>query len=496
MTATLIWLGGGLASAQQRVGVYGGVNQQATGTPPGQNARRLVIGQEVVYNERVATSDVGQTQIAFLDESSLSIGPSSDLTIDQFVYDPRSGTGKLAMTTTRGVLRFVGGKLSKQDNAVTLSTTAAVLAVRGGAFILNQQPNGSMEAIFLYGRGLTITGRAGVSQTLERPGFGVTVAGPGAPPSVPAPVPPGRLALLVNQVDGRPGANGGAAQIPTDATVVNSGVGGTVSGNLYASLQAAAQARPQTPTPYPPDPSTLQTNLQIQNVQAQQSVVVQGAQASGVVIPYTDRQFLLTNQGTSTSIPAISYQLQDGTMSVVVNGGSGSFPLAPGNANFGPQGTTSTAGPLTGSSFLSPDKAVFYAAATSPNYPGAAGLLFGGLPSVTIPTAGIGSYSGTAAGSAFNNGSTRLASGTFTNTYNFGTNSGNFAVNNFDGRNFAGPVQGASGSYSGALAGNNLSGNVNGRFYGPVAADTGGSFAVRSTVGSPYSATAVFGGVR
>src|SRR5206468_3103043 len=206
---------GGSAVAQERVGVNSAVNQQATGTPPGAGARPLVIGQDVVFNERIATAAVGQTQLLFLDESSMSIGPNADLTIDQFVYDPRTGSGKLAMTTTRGLLRFVGGKLSKQDNAVTLSTTAAVLAVRGGAFMLNQQPNGSMEAIFLYGRGLTITGRAGVSQTLERPGFGVTVAGPGAPPSVPAPVPPGRLALLVNQVDGRPGANGGAAQIPT-----------------------------------------------------------------------------------------------------------------------------------------------------------------------------------------------------------------------------------------------------------------------------------------
>src|SRR5437763_5920542 len=155
MTATLIWLGGGLASAQQRVGVYGGVNQQATGTPPGLNARRLVIGQEVVYNERVATNDVGQTQIAFLDESSMSIGPSSDLTIDQFVYDPRSGTGKLAMTATRGLLRFVGGKLSKQDEGVTLHTNSAPLAVRGGALLLNQAPGGALEAELRDGQRLT-----------------------------------------------------------------------------------------------------------------------------------------------------------------------------------------------------------------------------------------------------------------------------------------------------------------------------------------------------
>ena len=86
----------------------------------------------------------------------MTVGPNSDLTIDQFVYDPKSGTGKLAMSATRGVLRYVGGKLSKQDNAVTLRTSTATLAVRGGAFIANIQPNGTTEAIFVFGNGLTV----------------------------------------------------------------------------------------------------------------------------------------------------------------------------------------------------------------------------------------------------------------------------------------------------------------------------------------------------
>src|ERR1044071_3505768 len=135
-----VLLAGGIA-AQERVGVSSAVNQQATGTPPGAAARPVVIGQEVVFNERINTAAVGQTQLLFLDESSMSIGPNSDLTIDQFVYDPRTGSGKLAMTTTRGVLRFVGGKLSKQDDAVTMRTSSATLAVRGGAFLVNQAPD-------------------------------------------------------------------------------------------------------------------------------------------------------------------------------------------------------------------------------------------------------------------------------------------------------------------------------------------------------------------
>jgi len=65
---------------------------------------------------------------------------------------------------------------------VTLRAATATLAVRGGAFIVQIQPGGQLNATFLYGKALTVTGAAGVSQTLTRPGFMITVSGPGAAP--------------------------------------------------------------------------------------------------------------------------------------------------------------------------------------------------------------------------------------------------------------------------------------------------------------------------
>ena len=44
-----------IAIAQQRVGVDSAVNPDATGIAPGASPRRLVLGQEVVLNERIAT---------------------------------------------------------------------------------------------------------------------------------------------------------------------------------------------------------------------------------------------------------------------------------------------------------------------------------------------------------------------------------------------------------------------------------------------------------
>ena len=52
------------AGAQQ-VGVNSAVNPDATGTPPSATTRKLVIGQEVLHNEKIATGPLGQTQILF-----------------------------------------------------------------------------------------------------------------------------------------------------------------------------------------------------------------------------------------------------------------------------------------------------------------------------------------------------------------------------------------------------------------------------------------------
>src|SRR5262249_38556524 len=157
--------------------------------PRGSAPRRLVLGQEVVFNERIATGEGGQTQVLFLDESTMSVGPNSDMVIDEFVYDPRAGTGKLAANLTRGVFCFVGGKLSKQDHAVTMQTPSATIGIRGGLILVNLSPAGQLQVIFGYGAGVTITGANGISQTITRPGFQVTVAGRGATPSEPAPPP-------------------------------------------------------------------------------------------------------------------------------------------------------------------------------------------------------------------------------------------------------------------------------------------------------------------
>jgi hypothetical protein len=129
----------GEAAAPQEIGTTAAVDQEALGTPPNLPTRTLLVGTDVVSHERVQTSEQGRTQLLFLDESSLNVGPSSDLVLDEFVYDPGAGTGQIAINLGQGLLRYVGGKISKSGN-VSVTTANATIGIRGGIFDMIKGP--------------------------------------------------------------------------------------------------------------------------------------------------------------------------------------------------------------------------------------------------------------------------------------------------------------------------------------------------------------------
>ena len=75
----------------------------------------LRIGIDVQANELITTNANDRAHLVFLDGSSLTVGPNAQLTIDKFVFDPNTKTGELAINASKGVLRLVGGKISKNN---------------------------------------------------------------------------------------------------------------------------------------------------------------------------------------------------------------------------------------------------------------------------------------------------------------------------------------------------------------------------------------------
>jgi trimeric autotransporter adhesin len=117
------------------VGVTGAVNPQAVGKAPAGSIEQLAIGANVVRNEKISTFNKGQVQLIFADQSTLTLGENSEIVIDEFVYDPNKQAGNMTATVTTGVLRYVGGKISKKSD-VSFLTPSGVVTVRGGIALI------------------------------------------------------------------------------------------------------------------------------------------------------------------------------------------------------------------------------------------------------------------------------------------------------------------------------------------------------------------------
>lgn len=227
--------------AQQdgEIGVAAAVNPQAQGTPPAAETRTLQVGVQVQANERIVTSAGGQAQMLFLDESAFTVGPNSDVVLDEFVFNPETGTGKIALTAAKGVFRLVGGKISK-PTPVTLKTPTATIGIRGGIALVNVADNGATQATFLFGDQMTVD-TGGGRRTANRPGFSITVDDPDAPPSDPTPTSGEQLDAALGSLEGGGsedddsagggdgeggggGQSGGNQQVPTDEDVADAGL--------------------------------------------------------------------------------------------------------------------------------------------------------------------------------------------------------------------------------------------------------------------------------
>jgi len=97
------------ANAEARIGSVQSVQPEASGSIAG----TLSAGSGVHANETVRTGSSGEAGLQFNDQSNLTVGHSSQVRLDKFVYDPNKGTGSTVIEATRGTFRFSTGAENK-----------------------------------------------------------------------------------------------------------------------------------------------------------------------------------------------------------------------------------------------------------------------------------------------------------------------------------------------------------------------------------------------
>ncbi|MBL8674666.1 MAG: FecR domain-containing protein [Rhodospirillales bacterium] len=126
------------ASAVDDIGVASTVVNKVEGSVGG---RTLRLGDKVHVDERISTGPASRSQLLFRDETVLTVGEASNVTLDRFVYDPARGAPSVTLSMTRGALRFVSGNLPSQ--AYVIRTPAGAIGVRGTIFDLVVEEDGT-----------------------------------------------------------------------------------------------------------------------------------------------------------------------------------------------------------------------------------------------------------------------------------------------------------------------------------------------------------------
>jgi hypothetical protein len=91
--------------------------------------RYLSFQDDIYRDELIETFEGSATELTFLDESVLTLGPETAVVLDRFIYNPDSDANEFVLSVAKGVLRFATGKLN--SDAYEIRTPVSTIGIRG-----------------------------------------------------------------------------------------------------------------------------------------------------------------------------------------------------------------------------------------------------------------------------------------------------------------------------------------------------------------------------
>ena len=158
-----------------------GVISAGIGDITNQNDEKLTTGSKIFYGDTIIVKEKSNAQILLLDETALTVGEKSELTIDDFVYDPKTKIGKIVSNIKLGTVRIITGEISKQNpDNLNVKIPTGSIGARGTEFaVLTESDNKSTIVLLGPGKNNTLGMIPGVlkvsdgfnSVDLTQPGF-------------------------------------------------------------------------------------------------------------------------------------------------------------------------------------------------------------------------------------------------------------------------------------------------------------------------------------
>lgn len=93
-------------------------------------------GMAVQAGHVLKTGPGGSLGVTFKDNTMMSLGPDTEIVVDEYLYAPGRGDLKLSATMTRGTLQYISGIIAKlKPDAVSVKTPVGIIGVRGTRYL-------------------------------------------------------------------------------------------------------------------------------------------------------------------------------------------------------------------------------------------------------------------------------------------------------------------------------------------------------------------------
>jgi hypothetical protein len=129
-------------AAQETIGYVKTVSGNAAVIDAG-NAIAAKAGTPIKMGNALKTGPGGTMGVTFKDNTVMSFGPDTELTVDEYLYAPGKNDLKFGSTMSKGSLQVVSGVIAKlKPQAVTMKTPGGMIGVRGTRFLVKVEPEG------------------------------------------------------------------------------------------------------------------------------------------------------------------------------------------------------------------------------------------------------------------------------------------------------------------------------------------------------------------
>lgn len=137
MVLTLGWASSWAHAEVETVGYVKTVAGESWVITTGQRVKAQV-GTSVFLGSQLKTGKAATLGVTFKDNTLMSFGPDTELTVDEYLFSPAQGKLKLGARLDRGSLNYVSGVIAKlKPDAVSVKTPTGTIGVRGTQFLVN-----------------------------------------------------------------------------------------------------------------------------------------------------------------------------------------------------------------------------------------------------------------------------------------------------------------------------------------------------------------------